>query len=190
MPALILVVLAGCRSKNPPDNPTVLGAPPPTAYLGVDYYYDFGSYGGSNIPKYTLSNAPSWMALEQTTNKARPGIVLHGVPGITGGHRGTQDLGKTDGIAITTTDGSALGSENFSVEVKPNKIAISSVDVNEGEASGAGSVSAGNAVCDKGELSQTGTLTAQDVPIFDSQNQVTGTQQKPTKAIPCSSPSH
>lgn len=184
MPALILVVLAGCRSKNPADNPTVLGSPPATAYLGVDYYYDFGSYGGSNIPKYTLSNAPSWMALEQTTNKARPGIVLHGVPGITGGHRGTADLGKTDGIAITTTDGSASGSNAFSVQVEPNKISTSSIDVTEGEASSAGSITAGNAVCDKGDMSQTGTLTASNVPIFDSQNQVTGTTTKTYTTYP------
>jgi len=184
VPVLTLAVLAGCKTKNPPDQPTVLGTPPNTAYLGVDYYYDFGGYGGSDILKYTLSNAPPWMGLEETTNKARSGIVLHGVPGITGGHRGAADLGKTDGIAITATDGSLLGSGTFSVTVRKNELGTSDVEATEGKPSAAEGVSAASTVCDKGDTSQTGTLTANNVSVYDSNNVKTGTTTKTYKTYP------
>lgn len=54
------------------------GAPPTTAYLGgVEYYYNWGgAYGGESILDYSLTNAPSWLALEDTSNKARQGIIM------------------------------------------------------------------------------------------------------------------
>ena len=171
VPALALALLAGCKSKLPPDQPTVLGTPPATAYLGVDYYYDFGGYGGTAPLQYTLSNAPSWMALEQTTNKARDGIVLHGVPGITGGNRGTADLGQNSGIAITATDGSMLGSGTFSVNVQSNKLNVTAVTATEGQPSAADSVNAASTVCDKGDTTQTGTIQV-NVPNYNSDNSV------------------
>ncbi|MFC6685211.1 hypothetical protein ACFQGA_12480 [Marinobacter koreensis] len=85
---LVLVLLAlaaaGCKTEKSPDQPTLLGIPPATAYLGVRYYYNWGAYGGENILDYSLTNAPSWLALEDTSNKARPGIIMAGVPGLTG----------------------------------------------------------------------------------------------------------
>lgn len=125
---LVLVLLAlaaaGCKTEKSPDQPTLLGIPPTTAYLGVRYYYNWGAYGGENILDYSLTNAPSWLALEDTSNKARPGIIMAGVPGLTGGSRGEADLRKTDNINLVTNDGKLAGNQSFSIEVRRNVLKL------------------------------------------------------------------
>ncbi|PAU80955.1 hypothetical protein CK501_05150 [Halovibrio salipaludis] len=137
MKALLLalpLLLMGCGdTSNSPEDPRILGFPPQVAYLGVDYNYNFGAVGGDNLLNYSLVNNPSWLALEATTNKARKGIVLRGVPGITGGREGEDDLGQYDSIRIATNDGNLIGDSEFSVEVRHNPLEVVSGTVTEGE---------------------------------------------------------
>ena len=97
---LFALAASGCKTEKDPAQPTILGVPPATAYLGVEYYYNFGAYGGEDILDYTLTNAPSWLALEDTSNKARQGGIIRGVPGLSGGARGDVDLGKRNDINL------------------------------------------------------------------------------------------
>lgn len=127
-----IVSLSGCKTEKGPDDPTVLGQPTADAYLGVEYYYNFGAYGGEGILDYSLSKAPSWLALEDTSNKARQGIIIRGVPGLTGGNRGRGDLGKTENITLLTTDGQGVGLQPFDVEVNENVLSLSARDFREG----------------------------------------------------------
>ena len=131
--ALIALAATGCKTEKDPDQPTLLGAPPTTAYLGVEYYYNWGAYGGESILDYSLTNAPSWLALEDTSNKARQGIIMRGVPGLSGGNRGEADLGQTENIEIVTTDGRMAGFQPFDIEVKRNVITLDGANLKEGE---------------------------------------------------------
>src|SRR5690554_2999992 len=130
---LIALMSAGCKTEKDPDQPTLLGAPPTTAYLGVEYYYNWGAYGGESILDYSLTNAPSWLALEDTSNKARQGIIMRGVPGLSGGNRGEADLGQTENIEIVTTDGRMAGFQPFDIEVKRNVVTLDGANLKEGE---------------------------------------------------------
>ena len=136
LPSIMLaMLLGGCGdTSKSPEAPTVLGTPPSTAYLGADYSYNFGAHGGDNLLNYSLSNAPSWLALEETTNNARPGIVLRGQPGITGGKRGKADVGTYEQIKISSTDGALLGDGDFTIEVLHNALMIQDATITEGQA--------------------------------------------------------
>lgn len=134
MTIVALASLAGCKTEQSSDDPKVIGVPPPTAYLGVEYAYNFGADGGDRILDYSLSNAPTWLGLEDTSNKARQGIIMRGVPGITGGERGPEDLGKTENITLLTTDGDRVGLQPFSIEVRENEITMAAASVVEGTA--------------------------------------------------------
>ncbi|WP_143269429.1 hypothetical protein [Mangrovitalea sediminis] len=185
---LLSLTLAGCKKQQSADTPTILGLPSTVAYLGVDYYYDFGAYGGDNLLTYSLSNAPSWMALENTTNKVRPGIILHGVPGITGGRLGSADLGQFKNIGIYATDGSLLGGSTFNVQVKWNALSLSpTTTVTEGKAyEPASTTSSKNATtnCDMPATDVTGTLTDTGITTYDSSGAAIGLTQKTFKTYP------
>ncbi|MGM0769884.1 MAG: hypothetical protein ACQEV6_17860 [Pseudomonadota bacterium] len=129
----VALIAAGCKTDTGPDDPTVLGVPPTEAYLGVEYYYNFGAYGGERILDFSLTNAPSWLALEDTSNKARPGIIMRGVPGLTGGNRGDADLGKQEDINLLTTDDERVGVQPFDIEVKRNQLSLEAETFTEGE---------------------------------------------------------
>ncbi|MFO8142893.1 MAG: hypothetical protein R6T87_13635, partial [Marinobacter sp.] len=130
---LIALAASGCKTEKDPDQPTLLGAPPTTAYLGVEYYYNWGAYGGESILDYSLTNAPSWLALEDTRNKARQGVIMRGVPGLSGGERGEADLGKTENIDIVSTDGRLSGFQPFDIEVKRNLLSLEASTFTEGQ---------------------------------------------------------
>lgn len=129
---LLAITASGCKTEKDPDQPTILGIPPATAYLGVEYYYNFGAYGGEDILDYTLTNAPSWLALEDTSNKARQGIIMRGVPGLSGGARGDADLGKLTGINLVSTDGQMAGAQPFDIEVNYNALSLEADTFTEG----------------------------------------------------------
>lgn len=129
----LTLIAAGCKTEKDPDQPTILGIPPAVAYLGVEYYYNFGAYGGEDILDYSLTNAPSWLALEDTSNKARQGIIMRGVPGLSGGARGDADLGKLKNINLVSTDGRMAGSMPFDIEVKYNVLSLEAETFTEGE---------------------------------------------------------
>ncbi|GGC77772.1 hypothetical protein [Marinobacter halophilus] len=131
--SLIALAATGCKTEKDPDQPTLLGAPPTTAYLGVEYYYNWGAYGGESILDYALTNAPSWLALEDTSNKARQGVIMRGVPGFSGGARGEADLGKTENIDIVSTDGRMSGFQPFDIEVKRNVLSLEAPMFAEGQ---------------------------------------------------------
>ena len=135
LPSIMLaMLLGGCGdTSKSPEAPTVLGTPPSTAYLGADYSYNFGAHGGDNLLNYSLSNAPSWLALEETTNNARPGIVLRGQPGLSGGERGEADVGTYEQIKISSTDGALLGDGDFTIEVLHNALMIQNASITEGQ---------------------------------------------------------
>lgn len=130
--------LVACKTEKDPDDPTIIGVPPAEAYLGVDYYYNFGAYGGERILDYTLTNAPSWLALEDTSNKARQGIIMRGVPGLSGGGRGESDLGWQLGINLVSTDGSMSGVQPFDIEVKYNALSLENDTFTEGQSADSG----------------------------------------------------
>lgn len=130
---LLVVSATACKTEKAPDQPTILGIPPATAYLGVEYDYNFGAYGGEAILDYSLTNAPSWLALEDTSNKARQGIIIRGVPGLSGGNRGEADLGKQPGINLVTTDGQMSGVQPFDINVKYNPLSVEATTFTEGE---------------------------------------------------------
>ena len=134
--SVLMFALAGCKTEKAPDQPTILGVPPASAYLGVEYSYNFGAYGGEDILDYSLTNAPSWLALEDTSNKARQGIIMRGVPGLTGGSRGDADLGKTRDINLVTTDGRMAGAQPFDIDVKYNLLSLDAEAFTEGKSPG------------------------------------------------------
>ncbi len=128
----VFVAISGCKTEQSAEDPVILGIPPEDAYLGVEYSYNFGAVDTDDILDYSLSNAPSWLALEDTSNKARQGIIMRGVPGITGGGRGRDDLGLTERINLVGTDRSAFDAQPFSIEVKENILTVVSADYTEG----------------------------------------------------------
>ena len=133
MLGLLVSGLGACKTEKDPDQPTILGVPPASAYLGVEYSYNFGAYGGEDILDYSLTNAPAWLALEDISNKARQGVIMRGVPGLTGGNRGEADLGKTEGINLVTTDGQMSGVQPFDIDVKYNVMSLEAEAFTEGE---------------------------------------------------------
>ncbi|WP_111496350.1 hypothetical protein [Marinobacter bohaiensis] len=150
------VLLGGCRTEKSSDAPTIIGTPPATAYLGVEYAYNFGAYGGDRILDYSLTNAPAWLGLEDTSNKARQGIILRGVPGVTGGGRGEADLGAHDNINLTTTDGGRVGVEAFDIDVQENTVSIAAPDYTEGETGAAIEGAGEGEICAMPDMSGTG----------------------------------
>ncbi len=135
---LFTSALVACKTEKDPDDPTIIGVPPAEAFLGVEYYYNFGAYGGEGILDYTLTNAPSWLALEDTSNKARQGIIMRGVPGLSGGSRGDADLGKQPGINLVSTDGGMSGVQPFDIEVKYNALTLKNELFTEGQSAASG----------------------------------------------------
>jgi|GEM_PF-3870791 len=129
------IFLTACSKTVPSAEPYVLGTPPTVAYLGVAYEYNFGAAGGSSPVNFSLGGAPDWLALELVNNTARQGAIARGVPGITGGRNGVSDLGKTTGIKVSVNDGSRVGSNTFSVEVKDNVLQVLNATVTEGKPS-------------------------------------------------------
>ncbi|MEQ9547536.1 MAG: hypothetical protein RIK85_16165 [Marinobacter sp.] len=181
----LLLVLAlistGCKTEKSSDDPTVLGVPPAEAYLGVEYYYNFGAYGGERILDFSLTNAPSWLALEETSNKARPGVIMRGVPGLSGGHRGDTDLGKIEDINLITTDGERAGIQPFDIEVKRNPLSLDADTFVEGQTSD--SPEAGENRCEAPEMGGIGSHSY-TANLYDSDGTVTGTEDLTTDTQP------
>jgi hypothetical protein len=123
--------LSACKTEKDSADPVILGVPPEDAYLGVEYSYNFGAIDEDDVLDYSLTNTPSWLALEDTTNKARQGIIMRGVPGITGGNRGRDDLGRTSRINLVGTDRATLGAQPFSIDVQENLLSVVSQDYSE-----------------------------------------------------------
>lgn len=80
-----------------------------------------------------MTNAPSWLALEDTSNKARQGVIMRGVPGFSGGARGEADLGKAENIDIVSTDGRMSGFQPFDIDVKRNILSLEAPTFTEGK---------------------------------------------------------
>ncbi|ARU57458.1 hypothetical protein OLMES_3420 [Oleiphilus messinensis] len=131
----VLIFLSGCGGSGPSNEVVVLGAPPTRAYLGVEYSYNFGSFGGNDIHNFSLANQPHWLALEKTSNSARQGVIVRGIPGVTGGRRGDEDIGTSDAIVVTANDGNRLGNTSWTITVENNTIDIATVEIIEAEAS-------------------------------------------------------
>ena len=179
---LLLTGLVGCKTEKDPDQPTILGAPPSTAYLGVEYYYNWGAYGGEGILDYSLTNAPSWLALEDISNKARQGVIMYGVPGLTGGSRGEADLGKTEDINLVTTDGSLAGTMPFDIEVRYNPLALEAGSFTEGEVPEL--AAPGGEHCALPDLSEPGQHTF-TINTYDESGAVNGEKEvtRPTRQV-------
>lgn len=178
---LLPVLLAACKTEKDPDDPTILGVPPATAYLGVEYYYNFGAYGGEGILDYSLTNAPSWLALEDISNKARQGIIIRGVPGLTGGERGAGDLGTTRNINLVTTDGRMAGVQPFDINVKENNLSLSAEVFTEGKA-GAAKQGVGEH-CELPDLENSGEHNY-DINLYDDSGVYLGTEARTSETYP------
>ncbi|MBW4936363.1 hypothetical protein [Marinobacter sp. F4206] len=179
---LIALGLVACKTEKAADQPTILGIPPSTAYLGVEYYYNFGAYGGESILDYSLTNAPSWLALEDTSNKARQGVIMRGVPGLTGGNRGDQDLGKEQDINLVTTDGRMSGVQPFDIEVKYNPLSLEVETFTEGESPEVADTRRER--CDPPDLEPAGEHSF-TINQYDEDGNVTGTKDvtSPTRPV-------
>lgn len=128
---LSMIFLSGCKTEKDSAEPAIIGVPPEDAYLGVEYAYNFGAFDADDILDYSLTNAPSWLALEDINNKARQGVIMRGVPGISGGQRGRDDLGLTTRINLVGNDGDTMGVQPFSIDVKENQLTVVSQDYPE-----------------------------------------------------------
>ena len=128
-----ILLLTSCSKEGSVPETRFVGYPPSNAFLGVEYYYVMGAEGGDQLLDFALTNNPEWLSLERPNSLIRPGVVLRGVPGVTGGGRADLDAGKNENLRITVNDGVRSGSLNFSVEVKPNVVNVDSLSVSEGE---------------------------------------------------------
>jgi hypothetical protein len=131
--SLIIIAVAGCKTEQDAEDPYILGTPPDEAYLGVEFAYNFGAFDSDDILDYSLTNAPSWLALEDISNKARQGVIMRGVPGLTGGSRGRDDLGTTENITLVVNDGRAASTQSFEIEVQENVLSLAIDDFTEGK---------------------------------------------------------
>ncbi|MDF0750603.1 hypothetical protein NLU14_10200 [Marinobacter sp. 71-i] len=179
--SFVVIAVGGCKTEQDADDPFILGVPPNDAYLGVEYAYNFGAFDSDDILDYSLTNAPSWLALEDTTNKARQGVIMRGVPGLTGGSRGRDDLGTTENITLVANDGSSAGAQPFEIEVQENVISLAIEDFTEGEATEAPEER--DSRCEAPELGETGSQTY-DVNIYDDDGSVIDTEQRTTDTYP------
>lgn len=127
----LALLLTACKTESDSADPAIIGVPPEDAYLGVEYSYNFGATDKDDILDYSLTNAPSWLALESLTNNARQGILMRGVPGITGGQRGREDLGRTSRINLVGNDRDTLGAQPFSIDVQENLLSVVRRDYSE-----------------------------------------------------------
>lgn len=178
--ALLLILLtaslAACKTEQKPDAPSVLGRPAPIAYLGAEYYYNFGGDGGEGILEYSLSNAPPWLALEDTSNKARQGIVMRGVPGVSGGNRGTTDLGNYTNITLVANDGRRSGQQSFDIQVRENRLSLDSNPFVEGVSFEPPAKAGQEGVCESPGLNGLGSHTF-SVNTYDDDGEVDGTEE-------------
>lgn len=155
---LLLLVLAGCKTEAPPETLRILGTPPGVAVFGSEYTYEFAIDGGEGLYSATLSNAPAWMAVEYNTNKFRPGIVIRGIPGVTGAGSFEELIEREyPNIDLTVTEGNALGSTVFTLQVRNNQAEIRQLDVAEAEQQDRPKI--------QGENPDTGLPEAQDIPF-------------------------
>lgn len=179
--SLLLVAIAGCKTERDADDPVILGVPPSDAYLGVEYAYNFGAFDSDDILAYSLTNAPSWLALEDTSNKARQGIIMRGVPGLTGGNRKRNDLGVTENINLVANDGRASGTQPFGIDVQENVLSLSAEDFTEGKAAEIPEKRSNR--CEAPELAGTGSHTY-EVNIYADDGSVADTQQRTSDTYP------
>src|SRR5690606_25536245 len=133
-----LAFLAACSGgKGSEEKLRTLGTPPIQAFLGVEYKYDLGIKGGSGIPSVSLINAPRWMSAEYVDNSARKGVVIRGVPGISGG--GADEAVVTGRepveVGLSVFDGDSTYSMTFPLLVDSNDLGVGPVSVTEGEKS-------------------------------------------------------
>ncbi|MCL7944818.1 hypothetical protein [Marinobacter sp. ATCH36] len=179
--SLFIIAAAGCKTERDADDPIILGVPPVDAYLGVEYAYNFGAFDSDDVLDYSLTNAPSWLALEDTSNKARQGVIMRGVPGLTGGNRGRDDLGTTENINLVANDGGASGSQSFEIEVQENVLSLSVEDFPEGEASEVPEER--DSRCEAPELGEIGSHSYQ-ADTYGDDGSVTTTEQRTRDTYP------
>ncbi|MCH8497184.1 MAG: SBBP repeat-containing protein [Marinobacter sp.] len=172
---LLTAALAACKTEQKPDAPSVLGRPAPIAYLGAEYYYNFGGDGGEGILDYSLSNAPSWLALEDTSNKARQGIIMRGVPGVSGGNRGTADLGNYTNITLVANDGRRSGQQSFDIQVRENRLSLDSTPFIEGESFDPPANAGLDGVCESPDLDELGSHSF-TVNTYNDDGEVIGSE--------------
>ncbi len=179
--SLLIVAAGGCKTEQNAEDPTILGVPPVDAYLGVEYAYNFGAFDSDDILDYSLTNAPSWLALEDTSNKARQGVIMRGVPGLTGRNRGRDDLGTTENINLVANDGRASGEQSFEIEVQENVLSLLVEDFTEGEATEVPEERDNR--CEAPELEETGSHTY-EANLYGDDGAVTGTEQRTRETYP------
>lgn len=183
---LSMTLLSGCKTEKDSADPAIIGVPPEDAYLGVEYSYNFGAFDADDILDYSLTNAPTWLALEDINNKARQGVIMRGVPGISGGQRGRDDLGLTTRINLVGNDGATMGAQPFSIDVKENQLSVVSQDYSE---SGNGNPSDNEGKekrdfqCEKPFVGATGEQTY-SINLYDDSGAFVGLEEKTSLTRP------
>ena len=188
----LAVFLSACKTESDSADPTIIGVPPEDAYLGVEYSYNFGATDKDDILDYSLTNAPSWLALEDLTNDARQGVIMRGVPGITGGQRGREDLGRTSRINLVGNDRDTLGAQPFSIDVQENLLSVVRRDYSEAEpepeedeeeSEGEGEDERPEFQCEQPFVSANGEQTY-SINLYDDSGAVIGTEDKTSVTRP------
>ncbi len=134
LPLMALVFVAGCSEDGETDRIRLLGLPPSVAYVGQEFTYEVGIAGGEGPYEFTLSNNPAWLAVEYNDNPLRPGLLLRGIPGLTGGQTTEDSLIRTfENIQITVSDGKYSRSEVFTLGVQENTLRFLPTEVPEAD---------------------------------------------------------
>lgn len=182
---LSMILLAGCKTQKDSADPDIIGVPPEDAYLGVEYSYNFGAYDADDILDYSLTNAPSWLALEDINNKARQGVIMRGVPGINGGERGREDLGRTTRINLVGNDRDTMGVQPFSIDVQENQLSVVSQDYSEAgsEDQSDNEEDKRDFQCEKPFTGEAGEQTY-SINVYDDSGAVVGTEEKTSVTRP------
>ncbi len=126
------ILVSSCSNEGSVPEVRFVGFPPGNAFLGVEYYYVMGADGGDKLLDYSLTKNPDWLSLERPNSLIRPGVILRGVPGVTGSARADLDIGKNQDMQISVNDGARFGSLKFTIEVKPNVANVGSTTITEG----------------------------------------------------------
>ncbi len=131
---VILPFLFGCKEEAPVEQIRILGNPTTSAVVGSELRFELGIDGGEGPYQFTLSNQPGWLAVEYNDNPLRPGVIIRGVPAVTGGQT-LEDLISTvyRNILLTASDGRSVGTREFEIAVSENALEILKSSLQEAE---------------------------------------------------------
>lgn len=129
-----ILFITGCKDEAPPERIRILGSIPADVNVGTEVFVELGIDGGEPLYQYSLSNHPAWLAVEYNNNPLRPGVILRGVPGLTGG-QSVDDIVTLvyPDIILSISDGKTIATRQFSITVSANNFEIEEITRSEAE---------------------------------------------------------